>query len=239
MFPSVDDVRAVVGLVACLDSVPGDYVARQKIGGTHLKYNVFKQLAVLPPSAFLTADLAFIVPRVLELTYTSRSMVPFARDLGYDGPPFRWDEDRRALLRAELDAYIARLYGFTREELYYILDPAAVLGSAHPTETFRVLKENEVRKYGEYRTSKLVLEAWDQLERGKTHVRSPPIVVATPASHSVDFLLCRMGRGRHLQAAMSAQKHSRRLRRPSRRFLDRRRSIWHGARPSMLSNHVY
>lgn len=61
---------------------------------------------VLPPSTYPPADLAFIVPRVLELTYTSHSMAPFARDLGYEGKPSAWNEDRRAHLRAELDAHI-------------------------------------------------------------------------------------------------------------------------------------
>ena len=56
-------------------------------------------------------------------------MAPFARDLGYDGPPFAWDEDRRAQLRAELDAWYARAYGLTRDELRYILDPADVKGA--------------------------------------------------------------------------------------------------------------
>ena len=78
-------------------------------------------------------------------------------------PPFRWDEDRRALLRAELDAYYARLYGLTRDELRYILDPKDVYGPDFPGETFRVLKEKEERLYGEYRTRRLVLEAWDKL----------------------------------------------------------------------------
>ena len=98
-------------------------------GGTHLKYNIFKQLPVLPPTLYTAADLSFIVPRVLELTYTSHSMAPFARDLGYDGPPFAWNEDRRAQLRAELDAWYARAYGLTRDELRYILDPADVKGA--------------------------------------------------------------------------------------------------------------
>lgn len=79
-------------------------------------------------------------------------------------PPFRWDEDRRAQLRAELDATYARLYGLTRDELRYILDPKEVLGEGFPGETFRVLKEKEIRLYGEYRTRRLVLEAWDKLE---------------------------------------------------------------------------
>ena len=36
--------------------------------------------------------------------------------------PFRWDEVRRAQIRAELDAYYARLYGLTRDELRHILN---------------------------------------------------------------------------------------------------------------------
>ncbi len=37
--------------------------------------------------------------------------------------------------------------------------------SAHtfPGETFRVLKEKELRQFGEYRTRRLVLEAWHRL----------------------------------------------------------------------------
>jgi hypothetical protein len=101
---------------------------------------------------------------VLELTYTSHSLAPFARDLGHDGPPFAWDEGRRADLRADLDAFYARAYGLNRDELRYILDPADVKGPDYPSETFRVLKEKEIRQYGEYRTQRLVLAAWDRLE---------------------------------------------------------------------------
>ena len=74
---------------------------------------------------------------------------------------------RRAFLRAELDAWFARAYGLTRDELRYILDPADVHGPDFPGETFRVLKEKEQAKFGEYRTRRLVLEAWDALERGE------------------------------------------------------------------------
>ena len=79
--------------------------------------------------------------------------------------PFPFSPDRRARLRAELDAYYARLYGLTRDELRYILDPADVHGPDYPSETFRVLKNNEIRQFGEYRTQRLVLEAWDGLEK--------------------------------------------------------------------------
>ena len=78
-------------------------------------------------------------------------------------PPFPWNPERRAQLRAELDAYYARLYGLDRNELRYILDPADVMGADYPSETFRVLKNNEMREFGEYRTQRLVLAAWDAL----------------------------------------------------------------------------
>jgi hypothetical protein len=103
-------------------------------------------------------------PKVIELTYTSHSLTPFARDLSYDGPPFRWNDERRALLRADLDAFYARAYGLTRDEVRYILDPADVRGPDYPSETFRVLKDKEIRQFGEYRTRRLVLAAWDRME---------------------------------------------------------------------------
>jgi hypothetical protein len=62
---------------------------------------------------------------------------------------------------AKLDACHTRLYGLTRDELRYILDPKEVYGEDFPGETFRVLKDKEIKQFGEYRTRRLVLEAWD------------------------------------------------------------------------------
>ena len=163
MFPDPKHGARVAGLLADQCSLVHDYVARQKVGGTHLKYHVKKQLPNLPPDRYSEADLAFIVPRVLELSYTAHDLQPWAADLGHAGLPFAWDPERRARLRAELDAYYARLYGLTRDELRYILDPADIMGADYPSETFRVLKNNETRQFGEYRTRRLVLEAWDAL----------------------------------------------------------------------------
>lgn len=153
----------VCGFLSALNSLVVDWVARQKFSGLSLSYFIVKQLPILPPSAYNEAALAFIVPRVLELTYTSHSMAPFARDLGYEGPPFAWDEDRRAHLRAELDAWYALAYGLTRDELRYVLDPKDVMGEDYPSETFRVLQKNEIARHGEYRTRRLVLAAYDEL----------------------------------------------------------------------------
>ncbi|MBU9516596.1 N-6 DNA methylase [Burkholderia multivorans] len=157
-------------LLGALNSLCLDFVARQKVGGTHLADFILKQLPVLPPDCYTPAALDFVVPRVLELTYTAHDLKSWADDLAeYDqrsnierGQPFAWNPERRAQLRAELDAYYARLYGLTRDELRYILDPAGVIGIDYPSETFRVLRNNEIREFGEYRTQRLVLEAWDR-----------------------------------------------------------------------------
>jgi hypothetical protein len=153
-----------VALLANLNALVLDYVARQKVGGVTLNYFLVKQFPVLPPSSYTATNMDFIVPRVLELTYTAHDVTPWARDLGYQGEPFRWDPYRRAVLRAELDAYYAHLYGLTRDDVRYVLDPAEVRGSGYPSETFRGLKHNEEREFGEYRTKRLMLEAWDRLE---------------------------------------------------------------------------
>lgn len=169
------DATQVAALVANMGSLVFDYVARQKIGRLHFNYFIVKQLAALSPDSIRQVDLDIIVPRMLELVYTSHSMRPFAEALGFDGPPFAWDEDRRARLRAELDAYFAHLYGIARDDLRYLLDPADVYGPDYPSETFRVLKEREIKEYGEYRTQRLVLDAWDRIERGELRGRIVPI----------------------------------------------------------------
>ncbi len=141
-----------------------DFCVRQKLGGTNMTFGYVKQFPTLPPDRYTEADLAYIVPRVLELTYTAHDLAAWAKDLGHNGPPFPFNPERRAILRAELDAYYARLYGLTRDELRYILDPADVMGNDYPSETFRVLKNSELREFGEYRTQRLVLAAWDALQ---------------------------------------------------------------------------
>lgn len=161
--------RLSAALLGSLNSLVCDYIARQKVGGSALNYFTIRQLAVLPPSKYSEVDLDFLVPRVLELTYTANDLAVWAESVGYAGPAFPFDSERRAVIRAELDAYYARLYGLEREELLYILDPSACMGDDYPTETFRVLKSIEQRQYGEYRTRRLVLDAWDRLHAGTLH----------------------------------------------------------------------
>ena len=182
LFYTKTDVRLTACIFGDMNSLVRDYVIRQKLGGVHLSLNYQKQITTIHPDRYTAVDLAYIVPRVLELTHTAHDMQAWANDLlaalpsadprppeqhSTPLPPFPWNPERRAQLRAELDAYYALLYGLTRDELRYILDPAEVMGADYPSETFRVLKNSEMRAFGEYRTQRLVLAAWDSLEQGK------------------------------------------------------------------------
>jgi type I restriction-modification system DNA methylase subunit len=175
-----------VALCALLGGFALDYCARQKAGGTSLKYFVVKQLPVPPPAAFrgdcpwspAAAYSDFIAPRVLELTFTSHDMAGFARDFGYGGPPFRWDPERRFLMRSELDAAFFHLYlpaeaggAWRRADSESEADLAA-LTALFPTprdavayilDTFPIVRRKEEAKFGEYRTKRVVLEIYDAM----------------------------------------------------------------------------
>jgi len=164
-----EHARAVAStcVIANMNSIPLDWAARLSVGGTHMSFFIVKQLPVLPPEIFLKqSDCGYpwvhlITPRALELTYTSHEMTSFARDLGFEGPPFTWDEERRHCLKSELDAIFAHMYELDRSDLEWILDPPP------PNSSFPVLKTHEIKTFGEYRTKRYVLKAFDQLQRGE------------------------------------------------------------------------
>jgi hypothetical protein len=134
-------------------SIAFDYVSRQKISGNHMTYTVVKQLACPPPSVFdrtvgwdRQKSLAeWVVPYVLELSYTSWRLRPYAQEVGDAGAPFRWNPARRATLWADLDAAFLHVFGLTRPESEHVLD------------SFRVVRNYEERDLGEYRTRRTVL----------------------------------------------------------------------------------
>lgn len=176
-----DDQSAISALMLTgnLSALILDYIARVKIGGTHLTYGYLKQLPVVPPANYLNSDLNFVGRRVLEMIFSANDLQSFYDDVivvnpDWDaradrerGKPWCWNPERRAILRAELDAIYARLYGLSRDELRYVLDPTDLMGDDYPSETFRGLKNKEIRHLGEYRTRRLVLEAWDRMEQGE------------------------------------------------------------------------
>ncbi|MDP9474606.1 MAG: N-6 DNA methylase [Actinomycetota bacterium] len=146
-------------LTASLSSFALDFVSRPKVGGLHLNFFILKQLAVLPPDTYNRATpwaegttlYDWLTPRVLELTYTAWDLEPFACDLGYDGPPFRWESERRFLLRCELDAAFFHLYGIGRDDVDYIM------------ETFPIVRRKDEAAHGEYRTKRVILETYDAM----------------------------------------------------------------------------
>ncbi len=157
--------KPVAGLQANLSALVLDYCARQKLSGASVIYSLVKQLPVVPPSVYSAAapwqranaaTLAdWVVPRVLELSYTAWDLQPYGQDLGDDGPPFRWNEERRAQLRAELDAAYLHLYGLDRSDAEHVID------------SFFVVRKNEERQHGEFRTKRLVLAAYDAMVEGE------------------------------------------------------------------------
>lgn len=163
-------------LYGMMSSLIFDYCSRQKIGGTHASINYVKQFPVLTPDQIPSATQWQIVKRVAELCYFNHDMDGWASELWEEmneeqraelpqlgaQQPWIYDPERRTILQAELDAIFAHLYGLNTEDLRYILDPEDVCGKGCINETFRVLKDNEIRQYGEYRTKRLVLEAWNK-----------------------------------------------------------------------------
>ena len=148
-------------LAANLNSLAFDFVSRQKLQGQTLNLYIVEQLPVLADDEYdlrlgsITAR-ELVRHHVLRLTYTANDMIPFARDLGYEGPPFIWDDEERRHLRARLDALYFHLYGLSREDADYILS------------TFPIVQRADEAEFGRYRTRDLVLAYMNALDAGDT-----------------------------------------------------------------------
>ena len=181
-------------LYANLCSFVFDYAVRQNIGGVNLNFYLVNQFPVLPPEmagetcpwdASRTID-SWVTDRVLELTYTAWDLESFANDCGYHGPPFRWNEDRRFLLRCELDAAFFHLYlpadehgdwrpahhsngcpqDETPEHLAEIKRhfPTPREAVAYVMDTFPIVRRKDEETFGEYRTKHVVLDIYDSIQ---------------------------------------------------------------------------
>ncbi|WP_029433144.1 N-6 DNA methylase [Blastococcus sp. URHD0036] len=160
--------RNALLLQATWSSLIFDYIARQKQSGADMPYFIVKQLPCPRPEDFERqpnwSDEAlntFLLTRSLELNYTSFRMQPLARDLlGHDpGVPFQWTLERREQLRSEIDAAMLHLYGLDRDDAEHVVD------------SFFVVRKYEERDHGEFRTKRLVLEAYDAMsEAARTGV---------------------------------------------------------------------
>ena len=165
-----DETREEWLLAANLNSIPFDYVTRQKVQGQTLNLFIVEQLPVILTERFRetrfgsSSAAELLRDIVLELTYTAQDMAPFARDMGYTDdvgnvlPPFGWDEDRRLKLRAKLDAVFFHLYGITdRDDVRYVYS------------TFPIVERQERELYGgQYRSCDLCLAYLSALAAGST-----------------------------------------------------------------------
>ena len=148
-------------LVANLNSFSLDYVSRQKVQATHLDWYTVEQLPIIAPDDYdhqfgNTSTRDLVRNHVLRLTYTAHDVAPFALDLGYQGPPFIWDEEERRHLRARLDALYFHLYGLSRKDATYVLD------------TFPIVRKQDEAAFGRYRTRDLILAYMNALAAGDT-----------------------------------------------------------------------
>ena len=168
LMPDRDEVAAyrktACLLAACLNSFALDFVARQKVQGQHLNWFVVEQLPVLTDDAYdqpfgATTARTLVRDHVLRLTYTAHDVAPFARDLGYDGPPFPWNDDDRRHLRARLDALYFHLYGLSRDAADYVLD------------TFPIVRREDEKQFGHYRTRDMILAYMNALAAGDAETR--------------------------------------------------------------------
>lgn len=132
-------------LLPILNSLIVDFVVRRKTPGNFLPYFAFKQLPIPRPEA--AAPMAgYFRERVVELVYTHGRMAAFADSLGYHGAPFAWDEERRRRARLELDAAVFELYGIDSADVHHVM------------ESFRVLKEREIARFGTFASQQSIVQ---------------------------------------------------------------------------------
>lgn len=205
MLPACDAGQCAL-LGSSLATLVHDFSARQKVGGTHLTYGYLNQLPVIHPCVYastvpwisqLVVLRNWLLPRILELTYTAWDLESFARDCGWSGPPFRWDEERRFLLRCELDAAFFHLYlpadrngdwraaeGETAEDLVRLKAsfPTPRDAVAYIMDTFPIVRRKDEEKYDDdYRTKRVILEIYDAMQESmrtgrpyQTRLNPPP-----------------------------------------------------------------
>ena len=151
-------------LLANLNALAFDFVVRQKVQSTSMNWYIVEQFPMIRPEQFeakigKTNIADFIRGEVLRLTYTANDLAPFARDLGYEGPPFVWDDEDRGHRIARLDALFFHLYGINRDDAAYILD------------TFPIVREQDEKAFGCYRTKDLVLAYLNAVQSGDLDTR--------------------------------------------------------------------
>ena len=171
------EARDCAYLLGILSSLACDYSARQRLTNRVSQF-LFKQLPVPQPMAFSGINpVAFVVPRVVELMYTAYGLTPFADDCGFQGPPFKWDPERRSVLQAEIDALVCHLYGLDRDDVDWLLDSFTVLRKYEEMDPGR-------GGFGEFRTKRLVLEHFDAMRKSAESGTPYETTLEVPPAHN-------------------------------------------------------
>ena len=207
----VDDCRSVVIAMAVGQSFIFDFLVRMRLVGFSIGKNLWREIPVPARTCYAEqgrwagrrTTFEWIRTRVLELAYTAWDLDRFAKDCGWDGPPFRWDEDRRFLLRSELDAAYFHLYlraeeggewrparrsdGCPHNESPEQLSelkrrfPTPRDAVAYILDTFPIVRRKDEQRHGEYRTKRNILDIYDAMQASiasgepyRTRLTPPP-----------------------------------------------------------------
>jgi hypothetical protein len=152
-------------LLGNMNALLFDFVARQKVQSTHLSFYILEQMPLVAASGYQVnigkhSAEALVRDHVLRLTYSAHDLESFARDQGYNGPPFRWSEEERLHLRARLDALYFLLYGLNRADAEYVLS------------SFPIVEREEKSKFGgRFRSRELILGYMAAFSTGDTESR--------------------------------------------------------------------
>ena len=139
-------------VAAWLNGLLVEWFLRQRMHGLHLTWHILSQVPV--PARSVAHGPAgwhpwqtvaqWVAPRVAELSCTSCHLRILAEELVGSEAAFVYDDERRFLIRIELDAAFFHLAGLTAQEALFVMDSLDKLAS------------REVREFGEYRSRKEV-----------------------------------------------------------------------------------
>jgi hypothetical protein len=173
--------KELAELLAAYNSFVLDYCLRNALSQPSIPIGTFEQL-IVPSRAAVSAQRGLILPRVLELAYTAWDLQAFALDCGYSGPPFRWNEERRFLLRCELEAAYFHLYLGTpaewdtnspqlrkifpspRDAVDYIMESFPIVKRRDIKRTEVLDDAGEVVQEGTYITKDTILSIYDEMQ---------------------------------------------------------------------------
>lgn len=164
-------------MAAWLNSLVVEWFLRQRMHGLHLTWHLLSQVPVPTRRSVFSAcpwdramDCArWVAPRVAELVATSRYLAPLGEALTGVARSYGYEEERRFMLRAELDAAMFVLAGLQSSDATFVV------------ESLDKIKTRDLQTYGSYRTSDCVLAILDELHEAaqggapyRTRLQPPP-----------------------------------------------------------------